>query len=196
MKIAAVIIAGGKSTRMGREKAFIEIRGHTVIDRIVRRVTPQCQWLSVNANGNTSRFAGLGLEIFPDTEDLGTPLAGLLAALAYGRRGSANAVLTVPSDTPFLPHDLVERLDRTHSLAAVAASGGEKHYLTGLWRRDALEPLAELIHAKRLFRVKDAVSQLSAAVETWPTEPYDPFFNVNTPADLAEAERIAAEFDP
>jgi molybdopterin-guanine dinucleotide biosynthesis protein A len=193
MTICAVIVAGGRSSRMGREKALETVRGLRMIDRVIACLTPQVDRIAINANGDAARFADAGLEVFPDSAtELRSPLAGLHAALGFASRHGFDAALTVPSDAPFLPADLVRRLVSADWPAAIAASAGQAHYLTGLWACSLLSELeASLANTARM---QDWASRCQAAVVEWPTVPFDPFFNVNTLDELADAERLAAEF--
>ena len=188
MKIAGAIIAGGKSSRMGGlEKTFLSWDGQSILDRIVARLSPQVDALIVNANGDPARFGGL--TVVPDREaGTPTPLAGLLAVLTWGAGQGFDAVLTVPSDTPFLPRDMAEWLSGNGP--AIASAAGQDHYLTGLWP-SALAPELDRCFASGLIRVQDWARQVKARRVVWPDQPYDPFFNVNTPEDLAEAQRIS-----
>lgn len=196
MRIAAVIIAGGKSSRMGKEKAFMLLQGKPLLTHIVERLLPPCDTVVVNANGDASRFAQFALDVIPDLiTEAGTPLAGLHAALAYGRDNRYDAILTVPSDAPFLPRDLCTRLISDQK-ANVAAACGQTHFLTGLWSTDLVSNLEYALRSHDLRRAQDWVRMSDAGTAEWPCEPFDPFFNINTPEDLAEAERIAAEFLP
>jgi molybdopterin-guanine dinucleotide biosynthesis protein A len=195
MKLAAVIVAGGRSSRMGQEKAFAEIGGRHILARIIERLAPQVTLVAINANGPAGRFSGTGCPIVADRPGgVATPLAGLHAALQFAVDRRFDFVLTVPSDTPFLPRDLVMRLAAADSPAAIAASGGQAHYLTGLWAASLLGEAAAALGMAHVPRMQDWVERARAVVVDWPVEPYDPFFNVNTPDDLAEAGRIAAEF--
>ena len=111
MSIAAVIIAGGRSSRMGREKALESVGGIAILARIISRIQPQVADIVINANGPAERFREVGLRMVPDIHsDVGTPLAGLHTALSIANDEGFSAVLTVPSDCPFLPDDLVKRL--------------------------------------------------------------------------------------
>ena len=195
MKIAGVIVAGGRSSRMGGvEKLLAEIGGVSILQRIVDRLAPQVAALAVNANGEVLRFASTGLAVIPDRRaDVGTPLAGLHAALHWAKASGFDGVVTVPSDVPFLPRDLVTRLAAASQSAAIAASGGQDHYLTGLWSCFLLGALEDAITTEQMFRVKDWAKHAGAATVEWPVTPFDPFFNVNDWEDLAEANRIAAE---
>jgi molybdopterin-guanine dinucleotide biosynthesis protein A len=194
MTIAGVIIAGGRSGRMGgEEKAFKIIGGRTILDRIIARVRPQVDTLAINANGDATRFFSTGLPVFADRlTDIATPLAGIHASLVWARDNGHDLLLTVPADTPFLPRDLVKRL----AAPAIAASGGQQHFIIGSWPTRLAGILEHAIRDDGLFRVKDWAALVKAKPVEWPATPYDPFLNVNTPEDLAEAARIAAEFDP
>lgn len=195
MKIAAVIIAGGRSSRMGREKAFEIVGQQMILERIISKLHPQVQALVINANGLAERFSAMGVPVIPDLRrDVGTPLAGLHAALRFAEREGFDAVLTVPSDCPFLPDDLVSRLAGANASAAIAASDEQAHFITGLWRLVLLPQIERVLDQPRLPRLQDWARDAGAVNIDWPAWPYDPFFNVNTPEDLAEANRIAAEF--
>ncbi|MGH6908494.1 MAG: molybdenum cofactor guanylyltransferase MobA [Aestuariivirga sp.] len=196
MSIAGVIIAGGRSSRMGgAEKVFVKIRGRSILDRIIDHLAPQVTRLAINANGDATRFANTGLGVIADLPDAAEiPLAGLQAALHWTKAQGFNRLLTVPSDTPFLPRDLVGRLSGQQT--AIAASGGQAHYLTGLWPVSLCAALDGWIASTQTFRAEDWANHANAARIEWQTDPFDPFFNVNTPEDLARAEKIASEFDP
>ncbi len=195
MRVAGVIIAGGRSARMGSDKARMTVGGRALLARTVERVSPQVTALALNVNGNPAAFAGLNLTFVPDLHpDIGTPLAGLHAGLSWVRRQGFDALASMPCDCPFLPHDLVSRLASANADAAIAASSGQLHFLTGLWSHTLLEKLEQAIGTGQTVRVKDWAASAGAARVEWPNQPYDPFFNVNTPEQLAEANRIAAEF--
>ena len=192
MKIIGAIIAGGRSRRMGaREKAFLSLAGKPILAHVIERIAPQVDQLIINANGDTSRFGKFGLTVIPDVlTSLTTPLAGLHAALEFAKKAGAEVLVTVPSDTPFLPADLVGRLLENGGNAAIAAAGCQEHYIIGAWKMALLDDLGGAIAKDNLFRVKDWVQRISAEVVAWPTDPFDPFFNVNTPEDLQRAEQI------
>jgi molybdopterin-guanine dinucleotide biosynthesis protein A len=195
MKFCAVIVAGGHSSRMGREKAFELIRGRNILERVISSLEAQAAEIIINANGDAARFHHTGLVVISDLRtDVPTPLTGLHAALTHAHEKDFDAVLTVPSDAPFLPADLAQRLHAANRPAAIAASAGQQHYLTGLWAVALLPLLARAMEEPQLPRLQDWARICDAAVVDWPAETYDPFYNVNTPEELAEAQRIAAEF--
>lgn len=193
MKIAGVIVAGGRSTRMGAEKALSMVAGKPILQHIVDRIAPQVDALALNANGDPARFASIGLPVIADLRtDIGTPLAGLHAGLHWTVSQGFDAMLSLPSDCPFLPRDLAARLGAAR-LPSIASSGGERHVLTGLWPSTLLPVLEAALGEGGVFRVKDWAALAQARFVEWPVIPFDPFFNVNKPEELAEANRIAAE---
>jgi len=154
MKVAGVIIAGGRSSRMGgREKALLAVGNSPLIQRVIERVRPQVDMLAINANGDPARFAGFDLPVFADRLAIGTPLAGIEAALYWASQAGADLLLTVPSDTPNLPADLVSRL--AAQAPAIAASAGQDHNLTGVWPAELHAVLANAIERNGLRAVKD-----------------------------------------
>ena len=120
----------------------------------------------------------------------GTPLAGIHAALYCADNVGFDAVLSVPSDTPFLPLDLRERLEAQSP--AFAASQGQEHYVTGLWPVSLLPRLEAAVVHQGLIRVWEWAALAEATPVDWAMGGYDPFFNINTPQDLAQAETYLA----
>ena len=187
MNILGAIIAGGKSKRMGAEKAFVKLGPKALIVRVIDRLIPQVEDIVINANGDTKRFEFLEFDIIPDIEtEVDTPLAGIHSALTYADEEGYDAVVTVPSDSPFLPHDLVRKLAGTK--AAFANSKGQDHYLTGFWPVTLLANLHNEIHNSN--RVQDWVFKINATKVNWRADDYDPFMNINTPADMTAALKI------
>jgi molybdopterin-guanine dinucleotide biosynthesis protein A len=196
MKVLGAIIAGGQSRRMGgQEKAFLTLAGKPILAHVIAHIEPQVDHLVINANGEPARFSKFGLEVVPDAlTSLTTPLAGLHAALQFTKSVDGDVLVTVPSDTPFLPFDLAARLLEMTGIngAAIAASGGREHYIIGAWKTELLDDLESAIGRDNLFRVKDWANRVAAQKVEWPVEPHDPFFNVNAPEDLQAAEKIVS----
>ena len=187
MNILGAIIAGGKSKRMGSEKSFAKLGPKILIVRVIDRLSPQVEDIVINANGDAKRFQFLEFDIIPDIEtEIDTPLAGIHAALSYADEEGYDAVVTVPSDSPFLPHDLVKKLAGTK--AAFANSKGQDHFLTGFWPVKLLANLEKEMHKSN--RVQDWVYKIDAAKVNWRADDYDPFMNINTPADMTAALKI------
>ena len=135
------LLAGGLARRMGGgDKPMKTIGGRTILERMIARLKPQCDGLILNANGDPTRFASLGLPVVADTvEGFVGPLAGILAALDWAatHRPDVEWVLSAATDCPFLPRDLVARLQQARikedAQLAVAASGDQTHPVVGLW---------------------------------------------------------------
>ncbi len=210
-----VILAGGAARRMGGgDKGLLALGRSTVMGHAIARLAPQVSTLALNANGDPARFASLGLTILPDpVEGRPGPLAGVLAALEWAHALGAARVVTAAADTPFLPPDLVARLEAAGSGIVLAATLGEgaagqaddghgrvadeprpaRHPTFGLWpvalRGDLRAALGEGVR-----KVVAWADRHGAARATFPDEAA--FFNVNTPEDLEQARAIARETAP
>lgn len=199
--ILGVILAGGLSRRMGgRDKTLRVIGGQRLLDRVIDRLTPQVDALILNANGDPARFA-VTLPVTPDPlPDFPGPLAGLMAGFDYAAIHApwARHLLTVSGDCPLLPADLAARLlaGKGEALAAIASSGGRDHPVIGLWNVTLAPVLRQLLVGQGERRVRAFTSRAGAVAVDWPLEPYDPFLNLNTPDDIAEAERLIASATP
>lgn len=202
----AIILAGGRATRMGGgDKGLLDLDGRSLLARIIDRLAPQCDGLALNANGDPARLAGLGLPVLADgLPGLPGPLAGILAGMDWAAARGADRVVSVPGDTPFLPADLVARLAaqgaaRGNGIVLAASQDGAgqvfDHPVCGLWpvalRHDLL---AFLQSGER--RVRRFAELHAAARAVWDGAAADPFFNVNTPADLDRARFLAAQERP
>lgn len=196
--IVGAILAGGLSRRMGGgDKGLRLLAGVPILARIAERAAPQVDKLLLNANGSAGRFVALGLPVVPDgLPDNPGPLAGLLAVFdrCAGQWPEAAWIATFPADAPFFPDDLVRRLreaaEAAGADAACAVSGGRLHPLFGLWRPPLALALRRALLTDGLRRAGLWAERTGAVRVEFPAAPYDPFFNVNGPEDLAEAERL------
>jgi len=195
-----VLLAGGLARRMGGgDKPMRTIAGRTILERVVARLKPQCDGIILNANGDPERFATFGLTVVADdVADFPGPLAGILAALdwAAANRPGVEWMLSVATDCPFLPRDLVARLHQGRAAEkaqlAVAVSGGQTHPVIGLWHVGLREELRHALVKDDIRKIDRWTARYRLAAVSWPAEPLDPFFNANTVEDIAEAERLAA----
>jgi molybdenum cofactor guanylyltransferase len=195
-----LVLAGGLARRMGGgDKARIVIGGATILDRVLACLTPQCTQLLINANGDPARFADTQLPVVADSvPDFAGPLAGILAGLDWTAAHAEQCewVVSVPGDCPFLPRDLVARLHAARIAAgtplACARSGKWRHPVVGLWPVALREDLRHALTADGLRKIEIWTARHGAAIADWPADPIDPFFNVNTPQDAAQAEALAA----
>jgi molybdenum cofactor guanylyltransferase len=199
--ILGLVLAGGLARRMGGgDKARIRIGGKTILARVLERLTPQCTRVILNANGDPARFADTGLPVVPDTvPDFAGPLAGILAGLDWAAVHAPEIadVVSVPGDCPFLPRGLVPRLCAARQSAglplACARSGEWRHPVVGLWPVALRDDLRKALVEEGLHKIEIWTGRHGVAIADWPDAPIDPFFNVNTPEDAAQAEHIAAQ---
>ncbi len=199
-----LLLAGGLARRMGGgDKPLRTIAGRTILTHVIERLSPQCESLLVNANGDPARFAGYGLPVVADSvPDFAGPLAGILAGLDWmaAHRPGTEWLVSVAADTPFIPRDLVARLYAARQAQnvplACAASGGWTHPVIGLWPVSLREDLRHALTVEDERKIDRWTARHGCASAEWPVAPVDPFFNANRPEDLDEAERLFATLPP
>jgi molybdopterin-guanine dinucleotide biosynthesis protein A len=198
--ILGVLLAGGLSRRMGGgDKCLRPLGGRPILARIIERARPQVAALVLNANGDAARFASFGLPVATDVvEGHAGPLAGVLTGMEWARRHlpEAEFIVTIATDTPFLPADLAGRLiaavAEERADLACAASQGRSHPVFGLWPVRLAPDLRRAMVEEGIRKVDAWTARHRLAVAEFATTPFDPCFNTNAPEDLAEAERLLA----
>lgn len=176
----------------GRDKSALTLAGRTLLSHVAERLEPQVERLAISANGDPGRFSWSGLAVLQDESSLG-PLSGVLAALDWGAALGADAVVTAPVDSPFLPGDLVPQLllaaEASPNAAAVARSADRLFPVFAVW------PVALRTELGRSLADGDAkvmrfADRIGAATADFP----DPnaFLNINAPEDLVRAEAMLA----
>ncbi|MBX6328956.1 MAG: molybdenum cofactor guanylyltransferase MobA [Pseudolabrys sp.] len=198
-----LVLAGGLARRMGGgDKTRIKIGGVTILDRVLACLSAQCVGIVINANGDPRRFADAGVPVVADSvPNYPGPLAGILAGLDWlaAQNNGVEWIVSVPGDCPFLPDDLVAKLHLARRQMgagvplACARSGEWRHPVIGLWPLMLREDLRRALVDEDLRKIEVWTARYGVAVADWPTEPVDPFFNVNTPEDAAQATRIALQ---
>ena len=185
--ISAVILAGGRATRMGGEdKGWVELAGRPLIEHVLARLRPQVDQIFINANRSLARYQALAPVISDDNNDYLGPLAGMQAGLAAARH---DWVLFVPCDGPALPLDLMSRFRAaiTPDTELVVAHDG-----------DWLQPVVALLHKSLLPSLSAALAEGERKIDVWFarhqmavvsfTDQPDAFINLNSPAELATYE--------
>ncbi len=195
--VSAVILAGGRATRMGGEdKGWVALAGRPLIDHVLERLRPQVDEVLINANRSQTRYQALAPVISDDNNDYLGPLAGMQAGLAAAHH---DWVLFVPCDGPALPHDLMARFRAalTPATELVVAHDG-----------DWLQPVVALLHKSLLPSLSAALAEGERKIDIWfarhkmavvsfADQP-DAFINLNSPAELAayEARLLNSSTDP
>jgi molybdopterin-guanine dinucleotide biosynthesis protein A len=195
---AGILLAGGRATRMGGgDKSLKLLAGTSILARVIEIMQPQCDALLINANGDPARFAPYRLPVVADdVTGFAGPLAGILAGLDFiaAHLPEIRFAVSVATDTPFLPSDLVVRLhaarQQKQADIACATSGGSTHHVIALWPITIAGDLRHALVADDIRAVQRFMARYKIAYADWPCVPYDPFFNANEPADIDAAEAI------
>ncbi len=207
-KPTGVLLAGGQSRRMADafadgqgDKGLLDIAGRPMIAHVIARLSPQVGHMVINANGDPARLAEFGLPVVPDPIDgYPGPLAGILAGMRWSAAHAPGAthVLSVATDAPFIPADLAGRLAAALRLStgriALARSASGLHPVIGLWPVALADDLETALRAGTRKVLAWTDNHGTVAVDFPLTDiagcAVDPFFNANTPAELAEARRL------
>lgn len=200
-RICGVILAGGQATRMGGgDKCLKQINGRTLLDMAISRASGQTGALVINANGDAARFDAYGLPVVADTvPGYAGPLAGVLAGMQWARANAPDCshILSIAGDTPFFPvtlaADLAAPLNEKTADIAIAASGGWAHPVFGLWPVALADALRTALAEEGLRKIRLFLDRYKWVEVPYPDAPFDPFFNINTPDDIKQAERLARD---
>lgn len=190
-----LVLAGGESRRMGRDKAEALLGGRPLALHALARLRPQVSWLALNSRSAPQDMAA-DVTLVPDSDAVRLgPLAGVLAGLRHAQAIGQDFVATVPVDAPFFPQMLVTRLREAisdaHSIA-VAATSETLHPVFALWPARLADDLETFLRTDPKRRVRSFQERHRAATVIFPASDPSPFLNLNTPEDLAEAERLLA----
>jgi molybdopterin-guanine dinucleotide biosynthesis protein MobB/molybdenum cofactor guanylyltransferase len=194
--IPGMILAGGLSRRMGQDKANTRLAGQTLLSHAISRLRPQTSTLLINSN--TRHADGYGLPVIADTlPDYQGPLAGILAGLLFVAQHmpGVSHLLSVPVDCPFLPSDLACRLvagvtekDRV----VVAEADGQLQPTVGLWPLSRIGDLEAYLANSSDRSIKGFLRQIGFSVVAFAETADANFSNINSPEELAQAERLLA----
>ena len=193
---AGLILAGGQSQRMGgRDKPLIELCGKTLVARSAERLASQVGALAISANGDPARHASSGLPVLPDIiPGHAGPLAGIHAGMVWAAAlpEPPRHIVSIAADTPFFPLDLTSRLlgaaEDDPGRIVIARDEAGTHPVFGLWPVTLGPSLGDWLTNADTLSVMAFVRSQPHAMARFATTG-DPFFNINTPDDLAEAQR-------
>ena len=198
--IAGLVLAGGLSRRMGGgEKGLQQLGGQSMISRVIGRIAPQVDALAINANSDPEPYLNFGLPVLPDTiGGHAGPLAGVLTGLEWAATlPGVTHIVSAATDTPFLPLDLVARFSALAGpeRIVIARSNGNRHPVFGLWPVPLRQDLAQWLATSDTMKVLAWVNRHDFTFCDFEADGDgvpDPFFNANTPEELAEAEAFLA----
>jgi molybdenum cofactor guanylyltransferase len=184
--VSGIVLAGGQGRRMGGiDKGLKVLRGKPMVEWVLARLAPQVGEIVINANQNIDRYQSYGHRVVRDEiSGFAGPLAGLHAGL---KAAAHELVVTVPCDSPFLPHDLVSRLRDSlgERELAVAKTGDQPHPVFALVRKSVLPGLASFLAGGG--RKIDAWYAALEVVEVSFDDEADAFRNINTLEELGRA---------
>tara|TARA_B100000029_G_scaffold107347_1_gene98322 strand:- start:914 stop:1534 length:621 start_codon:yes stop_codon:yes gene_type:complete len=200
--ILGVILAGGQSRRMGRDKSLIKLNGKTLIEHTIIKVKKFLPNLIIISNENKNEIIKYGIDVIKDC--LGKnqgPLIGIMTAMKYIKDNKKNFdwIATFPCDTPFFPELLMKKfIDNSKSkksLLYFASSKGQRHNVFGLWSLKLYDKLHDDIVNKNSRKVEDWAEQNDVQRIEFSFEKNDPFFNINTEEDLIKAKGFFNKFN-
>ncbi|MCR9135063.1 MAG: molybdenum cofactor guanylyltransferase MobA [Alphaproteobacteria bacterium] len=205
--IVGCILAGGLSRRMGGgDKPLKMLGGKTMLDTVIDRFSQQANYLLINANGDPRRMSEYGLPVVPDAiAGHAGPLAGISACMDWvaDHHPHATHIATAAADTPFFPGDLVSRLSEAANAdgsdIAIATSDGHRHPVFGLWSLSLRNHLSQWMQETDTFKVIVWARLHRLTMVEFPlvgrSQDIDPFFNINTPEDLATADELRRQIE-
>ena len=199
-QIVGVILAGGLARRMGGgDKSLLRIGGRKILDYVVESSCAQLNTVIINANGDPKRFAAFDLPVQADiVPDFAGPLAGVVSAMAWVKQNQPNVthIITMAADTPFFPKDYVTRMvdmmQFQEKRLACASYQGRTQPVFGLWPIDLFDDLYKALVEDDLRKVDRFTAPYGVADVPFDELAANPFFNVNTPQDIALGEQQLA----
>lgn len=196
-----VLLAGGQSRRMGGGSKFLqEIDGKSLLCHIISTIEPQVTDLILNININPEAIGNINIPMVTDSVGgFVGPLSGILTGLEYfiENNVSASHMLSVPTDAPFIPKDLVARLqtglsDHPERTIVMAESVGRVHPVVALWPLALAADLRSALVEEDLRKILVFADRYTRVNVVWGDHEGDPFFNINRPEDLDEARKRLA----
>ena len=195
-KILILLLAGGLSRRFGGGiKTFAKINGVTIFEKIISGLKKQGVNIIINANSNHKIFSNSKFPIVADIKkNFQGPLAGIYTSMVLVKEKKLDIewILSVPSDTPFLPNNLldvfVSKINKTKKIL-IARSNNKIHPVIGIWNINLLKNLEQELKSDNR-KIMKWVYKNEYDIVDFPVKFYDPFFNINNKEDIIEAERI------
>jgi len=181
----------------GGDKCLQQLAGKSLLSYAIDVASSQVGQLILNATGDRSRFDEFNLPVVPDViEGSQGPLAGVLTGMEWAVRHNPDCewIVTFPTDAPFFPDDLVERLvgevqDQGADMAC-ARSNKRTHPVFALWPVKLAGELRKAMLEEDMRKIDRWTAKYNIIHVDWPIDPHDPFFNINRPEDLELAESL------
>ena len=196
--ILGAILAGGQSSRMGKDKLFLELNNKKLVEYTIDKVKKYLKKVIIITNQDNEFFSKNNLITVKDCIEgqLG-PLVGILTAMKWAKENlkKCSWIATFPCDTPFFPESIIknfiEESEKKESLILSASSHGRKHNIFGLWSLDLYDKLKDDLINKKVRKVQDWTEKNKIKNLEFEFKDYDPFFNINTKEDLEFAKKLS-----
>lgn len=189
MSVTAIILAGGRGSRMGgTDKGLVQLYDKPLIAHVLARLAPQVDNILINANREIAAYQALGYPVLSDEmPDFAGPLAGFALGLQHAK---SEYLLTSPCDCPLLPVNLRVQLQnalaQTNADIAIAASHGTDHPVVSMCKTSLLSDLERYL-SQGGRKVSEWQKSLHHVYVDFSDIP-DAFININTPQDLEQLE--------
>ncbi len=200
-KVVGILLAGGKSSRMGGgDKCLKKLGNKTILEHVIARSFPQVEKLILNVNGQYSEYARYKLPIVSDVvAGHCGPLAGILTGMSWVKKNlpSCKWLVSLPTDAPFFPNNLVEKLfsalEENKARISYACSHGRNHPVFGLWPVDLEEDLRRSIVEDKVRKIEFWTNKFTTSRAEFVSRSFDPFFNINNREQLEKAKGMIRE---
>ncbi len=192
--IGGIILSSGRSSRMlGVDKGTVSLAGEPLLERVIGRFLPQVDCLAINTAAEYAAEYGLPL-IADKIPGFHGPLMGVWSAFEHPSLQKVDRLAVVPCDGPFLPADLViklnDRMDDEDADVVVVSYEDQWQPTFSLWHRRAAGQIRTTIQQGRNIGLRAMIRELKSAMLEWPLQEPPPFFNINSPHDLSAAEKL------
>ena len=194
--ILAVILAGGKSKRFGKDKNHIKLGDKTLLEHVLSKITDKFEKILIVSSQNLEKKDRKNITVIPDCfDDLG-PLAGVLSSMKWVKENQKKYkwVATFPSDTPFFEVSIIEeykkRAKMNDSLLYFVKSNNKRHNIFGIWSMDLIETLESDLVKNNFRKVEEWANKIGVKTIDIKIKKFDTFFNINTKEDFEKAKEI------
>ncbi len=186
-QLTGIILSGGKSSRMGREKGLVNFRGKPLISYSIEVLKQLTGTIIIGANNNLEEYKKFGFDVVNDEVEGIGPMGGLLSTLRYS---TTDKNLVVSCDTPFINSGLLQYLMRymqDYDIVAASHGNGKTEPLCAIYSRNVI-PVMEKKVNDGVFKLRSIFQEVryrALRVDTsLPFYTNRLFYNVNIPEDL------------
>ncbi len=195
--ILGVVLAGGKSKRFGKDKANVKLGNKTLIQHTLDKIKSKFSKIIVVSNTEVVKDYIIVKDCI--NGQLG-PLVGVLSAMKWIKKNnySYEWIITFPCDTPFFSISIIDRFINAaklkNSFLYFVKSEDKRHNIFGLWSLKLVNTLEEDINKNEYRKVEKWANKIGVKTINVTYQKMDPFFNINTKEELAEAEKILLNY--